>query len=97
MKTEILNREELVNRLREMIIRRLGLEIESSELSEEELLFDPEGVGLDSIDAFDIALGLELEFDYKLEEEQYSTSLESLKKITDLLLSREEVNVNNDV
>lgn len=75
----------LSEQVKEMIIRRLGLEKECYNLSNDSLLFDSNGWGLDSIDAFEIVVGLEMEFNYKLKNDKIVESLTSINKIVDLL------------
>jgi acyl carrier protein len=51
----------LENRVRNLLIRRLKLEIAPEEIDLEAPLFG-EGLGLDSIDALELVVGLEQEF-----------------------------------
>jgi acyl carrier protein len=51
----------LENRVRSLLIRRLKLEISPEEIDLEAPLFG-EGLGLDSIDALELVVGLEQEF-----------------------------------
>lgn len=51
----------LENRVRSLLIRRLKLEIAPEEIDLEAPLFG-EGLGLDSIDALELVVGLEQEF-----------------------------------
>jgi len=56
-------------RVKELIVRRLKLEIEPSTIQDDAPLFG-EGLGLDSIDALELVLGLEQEFGIKVEDEE---------------------------
>ena len=59
----------LALRLKNLIITRLKLEIEPGEIEHDQPLFG-EGLGLDSIDALEMVLGLEQEFGVKIEDEE---------------------------
>ena len=59
----------LALRLKNLIITRLKLEIEPDEIEDDQPLFG-DGLGLDSIDALELVLGLEQEFGVKIEDEE---------------------------
>jgi acyl carrier protein len=56
-------------RVKELIVRRLKLEIDPTTIQDDAPLFG-EGLGLDSIDALELVLGLEQEFGIKVEDEE---------------------------
>ncbi len=58
-------RNELETRVRALIVRRLKLEIPPDEIQIEAPLFG-EGLGLDSIDALELVVGLEQEFSIEI-------------------------------
>ena len=58
-------RNELETRVRDLIVRRLKLEIPPEEIQIEAPLFG-EGLGLDSIDALELVVGLEQEFSIEI-------------------------------
>ena len=60
---------DLAPRVKELIVRRLKLEIDPSTIQDDAPLFG-EGLGLDSIDALELVLGLEQEFGIKVEDEE---------------------------
>jgi acyl carrier protein len=60
---------ELKDRIKRLIVDRLKLETEPSDIADDQPLFG-EGLGLDSIDALELVLGLEQEFGVKIEDEE---------------------------
>jgi len=60
---------ELKEKIKRLIVDRLKLEMEPSEIGDADPLFG-EGLGLDSIDALELVLGLEQEFGVKIEDEE---------------------------
>ena len=64
-----MSRQELAPRVKDLIVRRLKLEINPAEIDDAAPLFG-EGLGLDSIDALELVLGLEQEFQIKVEDEE---------------------------
>jgi len=64
-----MSREELASRVKDLIVRRLKLEIDPKTIDNGAPLFG-EGLGLDSIDALELVLGLEQEFQIKVEDEE---------------------------
>ena len=61
--------ENLAPRVKELIVRRLKLDIDPAAIEDDAPLFG-EGLGLDSIDALELVLGLEQEFGIKVEDEE---------------------------
>jgi len=61
--------QELRDRVKDLIIRRLKLEMPPSEIADDAPLFGG-GLGLDSIDALELVVGLEKEFGIKIEDEE---------------------------
>jgi acyl carrier protein len=53
---------DLKARIKQMMVTNLMLKMEPSEIGDETPLFTPEGLGLDSIDALELAVGLEKNF-----------------------------------
>src|SRR5262249_51617960 len=64
-----MSRQELAPRVKDLIVRRLKLEIDPGTIDDAAPLFG-EGLGLDSIDALELVLGLEQEFHIKVEDEE---------------------------
>jgi acyl carrier protein len=64
-----MSREDLAPRVKDLIVRRLKLDIDPATIQNDAPLFG-EGLGLDSIDALELVLGLEQEFGIKVEDEE---------------------------
>ena len=80
---------EIVQRVRELLSTRLKLGGAVAEITDETPLFSPTGLGLDSIDALELVLGLEKEFGVVIEDRATAvTVLASIKTIADFIQSR---------
>ena len=80
---------DIVQRVRELLSTRLKLGGAVAEITDETLLFSPTGLGLDSIDALELVLGLEKEFGVVIEDRATAvTVLASIKTIADFIQSR---------
>jgi acyl carrier protein len=62
-------RQATAQRVKELIVRRLKLDMDPATIHNEAPLFG-DGLGLDSIDALELVLGLEQEFGIKVEDEE---------------------------
>ena len=81
--------DDLKRRVKEMIVERLGLEgLRPEEIDDDAPLFS-EGLGLDSIDALELSIGLEKVFGVKLEtEEEGKRAFASVSALAEHLASR---------
>lgn len=61
--------EDLQSKIKELIVKRLKLEIKPEEIDSVAPLFGT-GLGLDSIDALELVVGLEQEFGIKVKDEE---------------------------
>lgn len=63
---------DLKSRVKELIVRQLKLELDPATIKDDTPLFgDAEGsLGLDSIDALELVLGVEKEFGLKIQDEE---------------------------
>jgi len=57
--------ENTKEKIKDVIVESLNLDIEANEIGDEMELFGKE-LGLDSVDALELILGLEMEFDIKI-------------------------------
>ena len=73
-------------RLKEILVQRLKLERTPESIGDEELLFDPAGLGLDSIDALEFVLGIEQELGIQVgNEEVAGEALGSIERLAGFL------------
>jgi acyl carrier protein len=65
--TEMLEENEIKERLKRMMVNRLELKISPEEIKDDEPLFG-EGLGLDSVESLELVVGIEEEFGVVIEE-----------------------------
>jgi acyl carrier protein len=83
------SRSALRQRIKEILVERLKLERTPESIGDDELLFSGEGLGLDSIDALELVLGIEQEFDVKIENEEVGmTALSSVSHLADFVVAK---------
>jgi acyl carrier protein len=86
----IARREEVLSRIRRMLIVSLGLRREPDEIDPDTSLFGT-GLGIDSVDAVEIVVALEIDFGVKLNDPvQRRIGLRSVNTLVDLVLAHEE-------
>jgi acyl carrier protein len=80
-----MNDAELKSKVKDLIVRRLKLEIAPASIDDSAPLFG-EGLGLDSIDALELVLGLEQEFGIKVADEEVGIkAFSSVNSLTDFI------------
>lgn len=81
--------QELKLRIKNLLVERLKLDRAPDSIGDGEPLFGPDGLGLDSIDALEIVLGVEQEFGVKIENEEVgSEALGSVDRLAEFVLAR---------
>ena len=79
----------LEDRIKEMIVERLFLEVEPSEIGDEDNLM--ETLDLDSIRLFEISIGLEAEFEVDLSQQEFDIeNFSTVKKLADNVRSLQD-------
>ncbi|MEI8189569.1 MAG: phosphopantetheine-binding protein [candidate division NC10 bacterium] len=79
---------EIAQRVRTLLSTRLKLAKTIDEISDDTPLFDPGGLGLDSIDALELVLGLEKEFGVVVEDRETAVRvLASIQSIADFIVA----------
>lgn len=82
-------RDEIKRRIKGILVDRLKLDRAPESIADAEPLFGPEGLGLDSIDALELVLGVEQEFQVKIENEEVGTeALGSVDRLAEFVLER---------
>jgi acyl carrier protein len=86
--TDATNPADLKERIKRLIVDRLKLEIDPATIDSAQPLFG-EGLGLDSIDALELVLGIEQEFGVKIEDQEVgSQALSSVDTLADFVLAK---------
>ena len=79
---------ELRQRIKEVIVERLKLEVRPEEIQDQDPLFG-DGLGLDSIDALELVLGIEQAFGVKIEDEEVGVqALASVETLAQFILAK---------
>lgn len=68
--------QDLKRRVKDLIVRQLKLDVDPGDINDAAPLFGDagQGLGLDSIDALELVLGLEKEFGIKVQDEEVGVS-----------------------
>lgn len=80
-------RREITNRLKRVLIERLTLQFEPDEISEDSPLFGL-GLGLDSVDALEIVVGVEREFGVSITDEDMH-AFRSINTVVDFIITKQ--------
>ena len=87
-----MDRRRLEHRIKEKIVKALELDIEPSEIPDDEMLFGGE-LGLDSISVLEVLVAIEEEFEIEIEEEDFRieefSSIRQLAEYIDGVLQTE--------
>jgi acyl carrier protein len=80
---------DLRTRIKEMMVNNLMLQITIDQIGDDTPLFGPEGIGLDSIDALELAVGLEKNFGVSVPNSEVATKvLRNVNTIHDYILEK---------
>ncbi len=85
MQETIIRRSDVMDRLTGLLIESLDLDLKPEEITEDAALFGI-GLGLDSVDALQLVVGVEMEFDVSLPEDDMSV-YRSINTLTDFILN----------
>ncbi len=83
--------EDLKKRVKELIVRQLKLEVDPATIQDSAPLFgdQPGSLGLDSIDALELVLGVEKEFGIKIQDEEVGVkAFASVDSLCEFILSK---------
>lgn len=79
------NIDELKAKIKSMMVENLMLQINESEIGDEQPLFGPGSLGLDSVDALQLVVGLDKHFGVKIPDP--ATAKEVLQNVTTMALA----------
>jgi len=80
---------DLRTRIKEMMVKNLMLQITADQIADDAPLFGPNGIGLDSIDALELAVGLEKNFGVSVPNSEIATKvLRSVNTIHDYIVEK---------
>ena len=75
--------------IKQLLVERLKLEREAASIGDDEPLFGPEGLGLDSIDALELVLGLEQQYGVTIDDQQVGSQvLSTVNSIVQFIAER---------
>jgi acyl carrier protein len=78
----------LRSEIKQLIVDRLKLEVDPVTIQDDQPLFG-EGLGLDSIDALELVLGVEQTFGVKIEDEEMGAqALSSVSSLADFVIKK---------
>lgn len=82
------SRIELCEKIKELIVEQLALDIEPTVITDDQPLFG-RGLELDSVDALELAVGIESEFDVSISDDNIGV-FSSVNKIADYIEENRE-------
>ena len=81
--------DNLRTRIKEMMVQSLMLQTPADQIGDDQPLFGPEGLGLDSIDALELVVSMEKTFGVGVpNSEVASTALQTVNTIHDYILEK---------
>jgi acyl carrier protein len=81
--------EDLRNAIKTMMVENLMLKVTKEEIRDDMLLFGPEGLGLDSIDALELVVGMEKRFGVSVPNSETARhALATVNSIHDYIVSK---------
>ena len=83
-----MDKEEIKQKLKEMIVRRMSLKISPEEIQDDLPLFrhpTESGLDLDSVEALELVVGIEEVFDVHVEEGDYAEEFYSINTVADFV------------
>lgn len=80
---------QLRTRIKEMMVNNLMLQMSPDQIADDAPLFGPNGIGLDSIDALELSVGLEKTFGVSVPNSEVATKvLQSVNTIHDYIVEK---------
>lgn len=91
---KISERKGITERLKKILIERLMLQYEPDEIAEDTTLFGL-GLGLDSVDALEIVVGVEQEFGVSITDKDMQ-AFRSINTIVDFIIAKQSGGIEDD-
>jgi acyl carrier protein len=91
LKQKIELREQILNRVKEMIITEVNLTSKPEDLDPDTPLFAT-GLALDSIDAVSLVVGVEKEFNISLNQHESMEAMRTINTLVDTIINRIQPN-----
>lgn len=83
--------DDLRARIKEMMVTNLMLQTPATAIADDTPLFGPDGLGLDSIDALELAVGLEKQFGVSVPNSEVATRvLRNVNTIHDYIVEKQD-------
>lgn len=80
--------DDLKERIKEMLVTSLMLKVTPAEIGDDMLLFSPEGLALDSIDALELAVAIEKKFGISTPSAEVArTAFASVNTVADYIIA----------
>lgn len=87
----------LRHQIKELMVEKLMLQMAPEEIGETTALFGPEGLGLDSIDALELVVGLEKSFGISIQNSEVAAEvLQNISSIADYVKEHGDVTPKTD-
>jgi acyl carrier protein len=86
----MIERAELRQKIKDMMVENLMLQVTAAEIGDEQALFGPDSLGLDSVDALQLVVALDKTFGLKVPDPASAKSiLQSVNTIAQAVLSHQ--------
>jgi acyl carrier protein len=88
----MINRAELIQRIKDMMVENLMLQVTAAEITDDQALFGPGSLGLDSVDALQLVVALDKNFGLKVPDPAAAkTILQNVNTIAQAVLTHQGV------
>ncbi|TLD69076.1 acyl carrier protein [Phragmitibacter flavus] len=82
--------ENLKREIKEMMVSELMLPMSVEEIGDEEVIFSPDGLGLDSVDALQLAVAVEKQFGLKITDAAMAREvMQTVNTVADAIAAKE--------
>lgn len=67
--------DDLIPELKSMLVETLMLDVTAEEIGDDDALFGPDGLGLDSVDALQIVVSLDKQYGLKIQDQEKAKAI----------------------